>query len=459
MRATTQTEGRARYVRREAELINAVAVADIALILLLAVLFMRLAEYLRQPPVIGEIVAGIIMGPSLLGLLPGQLTEMIFPNEARPHLALVAEVGLLLFMFGVGWKFDTGVLRYHSRSVAVVAVSSMVLPFLLALGLALPLYHRHSEVNGQHVSFTSFALYLGVAMSITAFPVLARIIADARLQNTRSGLFALGGAAIGDVLAWCVLAIVVATVNASGFGSFLATLGYLAIYVAMMALLVRPALQWLLTRPSKGPKQARLAMVVAAGVFLSSFATSLIGVHAIFGAFAFGLVMPRSPAQPLRAGVLEPLERASFLLLPVFFTLIGLSVDIASLDGGMLVEFLVITLIASAGKLLGAGLSARLSGLSWRDAANVGVLMNTRGATELIVLNIGVGLGVLDGQLFTVMVLMALVTTSMAGVLLPKHAHAVPPAADPATNFDTTLATAEPPADQELSDTAAQRRP
>lgn len=411
-----------------AEWISAIAVADIALILLVGVVFVRLAERLRQPPVIGEIVAGIIMGPSLLGLLPGHLTDMIFPPEVRPYLSVVAQVGLLLFMFLVGWELDMGMLRYRGRSVAAVAVSSMVLPFLLGLGLALPLYQRHSEVHGHHVSFTSFALYLGVAMSITALPVLARIVADSGLQNTRIGVLALSGAAIGDVLAWCLLAVVVATVQAGGLDSFIATVGYSMVYVAVMALLVRPALRWGLTRLSKGSARAHLALVVGAGVFLSSFATSLIGLHAIFGAFAFGLAMPRGPDQPLRSGVLEPLERASFLLLPVFFTVIGLSVDVASLDGVMLVEFLAITIAACVGKLLGAGLSARISGLSWRDAACVGVLMNTRGATELVILNVGVSLGVLDGRLFTVMVLMALVTTSMAGVLLPRSTQALPSA-------------------------------
>jgi Kef-type K+ transport system membrane component KefB len=410
-----------------AELISATAVADIALILLVGVVFVRLAERLRQPPVIGEIVAGIVMGPSLLGLLPGHLTDRIFPPETRPYLSLLGQVALLLFMFCVGWELDTGMLRYRGRSVTAVAVSSMVLPFLLALGLALQLYQRHSNAPGYHISFTSFALYFGVAMSITAFPVLARIVADFRLQNTRIGLLALGGAAIGDVLAWCLLVVVVATVHARGLGSFIATIGYSAIYVVVMAVLVRPALRWILSRPSKGSARAHLALIVGAGVFLSSFATSLIGLHGIFGAFALGLAMPRGPDESLRNSVLEPLERASSLLLPVFFTVIGLSVNVASLDRMTLIEFLVITFVACLGKLLGAGLSARISGLSWHDATSVGVLMNTRGATELVVLDIGVGLGVLDGRLFTAMVLMAVVTTGMAGVLLPRSTQAIPP--------------------------------
>lgn len=271
-------------VGQRAELINAVAVADIALILLVGVVFVRMAERLRQPPVIGEIVAGIMMGPSLLGLLPGHLTGLIFPVEARPYLSLLGQVALLLFMFGVGWEFDTGMLRCRGRSVTALAVSSMVLPFLLALGLAVPLYQLHSEVSRHHVSFTSFALYLGVAMSITAFPVLARIVADFRLQNNRVGILATSGAAVCDVLAWCLLAVVLATVHAGGLSSFIATIGYSALYVGVMAGLVRPALRWALPRLSNGPARAYLALIVGAGVFLSSFATSLIGLHSIFGA-------------------------------------------------------------------------------------------------------------------------------------------------------------------------------
>jgi Kef-type K+ transport system membrane component KefB len=188
-----------------------------------------------------------------------------------------------------------------------------------------------------------------------------------------------------------------------------------------MALLVRPALRWLVIRLSDGPARGQLALLVAAGVLLCYFATSLIGLHGIFGAFAFGLAMPREPAGRLRAAVQEPLERSSSLLLPVFFTITGLSVNVTSLTGTLLLEFAIILLVACAGKLLGGVVPARLSGLSWREAATIGVLMNTRGATELVILSIGVSLGVLDSRLFTVGVLMALVTTGMAGILLPRR--------------------------------------
>jgi Kef-type K+ transport system membrane component KefB len=187
-----------------------VAVGDVALILLVSVIFGRLAVRLRQPAVIGELVAGIILGPSLLGLLPGHLTMLLFPAGARPYLSLLAQVGLTLFMFGVGWEVDAGVLRYRGRSVAGIAVTSMVVPFALGLALAPWLYQHHSVVHGRVVSFTPFALYIGILMAITAFPVLARIVADFGLQRLRSGAIALGSAATADLLAWCVLAVVVA---------------------------------------------------------------------------------------------------------------------------------------------------------------------------------------------------------------------------------------------------------
>lgn len=413
-----------------------VTIADIALILLMAVIFTRLAARLRQPPVIGELVAGIVLGPSLLGVLPGHLTTWLFPPGAQAYLSLIAQVGLLLFMFGVGWELDMATLRYRGRGVAAIALASMTLPFALGLALAPWLYQGHSSVRGHLVPFTSFALYIGIIMSITAFPVLARIVSDFRLQHARSGIISLGSAALADVLAWCVLAVVVATVQATGAGGFAATIGYSAVYVAVMTALVRPGLRWLIPRLSRGPARVQLALLVSAGVFLSSFATSLIGLHGIFGAFAFGLVMPRSG--PLREVVAEPLAQASSLLLPVFFTVTGLSVDVAAMNWTELAALGLVLVAACAGKLLGGGLTARACGLSWNESAVVGVLMNTRGATELVILSIGVSLGVLDGGMFTVMVLMALVTTAMAGLLLPRPSPSSPYPATPASEPAST---------------------
>jgi Kef-type K+ transport system membrane component KefB len=355
---------------------------------------------------------------------------------------MVAQVGLLLFMFGVGFHLDIGMVRRRARSVAAVALSSMVVPFVLGVGLAVSLHQRHGVVGGEPVPFGSFALYLGIAMSVTAFPVLARIIVDLGLQHSRAGVIALCGAAVTDLLAWCVLALVVAAIHATGISGFVATVGYTVLYVATLVLAVRPGLRWLVGRVSGSSAAAALPMLVTAGVFLSAFITSLIGIHGIFGAFAFGLAMPRTAALgAAREATVEPLNRVSSLLLPVFFTVTGLAVDVTALTGPMLVEFGVVLVVACAGKLLSAGLAARASGLTWREAVTVGALMNTRGATELVILNIGVALGVLDGTLFTIMVLMALVTTAAAGLFI---GHRPSRTAAPAAEEEAAEPTATP---------------
>ncbi len=394
--------------------------SGIALVLVTGVLLGKVARKLRQPPVIGEILAGIVLGPSLLGLLPGRLSARLFPAEARPYLAMIAQVGLLLFMFAIGWEFEVRLLQRRRHRAAAVSLSSIALAFTMGVGLAVLLYARHSEVRGHHVAFLPFALFLGVAMSITAFPVLARILVDNGLISTPIGTLALASAAIDDVLAWCLLALVAAIATAGGPGDLVRTAGFAAVYVAAMALLVRPLLRALVHRLTRDRVSPYLPIVLSAGVFVSSYATTQIGIHAIFGAFAFGIIMPREPAEALRAHVKPPLEHVSMVLLPIFFIVTGLSVDIGSVTGRGYLEMLAIVLVACAGKLLGAAVPAKLSGMSWQDARTVGILMNTRGLTELIVLSVGASLGILDGQMFTMMVMMALITTALAGPLLPR---------------------------------------
>jgi Kef-type K+ transport system membrane component KefB len=291
-------------------------------------------------------------------------------------------------------------------------------PFVGGTALALALYSRHDQVDGHHVGRTAFILYLGVAISITAFPVLARFLADTGMSGTRAGELALASAAACDFLAWCLLAVVVAVVQATGPTGLLKMAIELVLYALAMALLVRPVLNGLVRRWSRNGGAPYLVTLVSAGVFLSAAATSWIGVHAIFGAFAFGCVMPRQPAEPLARHVRVPLEQVSLLLLPVFFIVVGLSVDISSLSAGDLAEAAAIIVVACAGKLLGTSLPGRLTGLGWRDAGVLGVLMNMRGLTELIVLNLGVSMGILDGRLYSIMVLMALVTTAAAGLFI-----------------------------------------
>ncbi|MEU5111633.1 cation:proton antiporter [Streptomyces longwoodensis] len=401
------------------ESLQATAFAGIAVILVTGTLLARLSRRIRQPAVIGEITAGILLGPSLLGLLPGDLTHRLFPDDVRPLLSTVAQIGLLLFMFTIGWELDGATMGRNKRSVAGVTAGSILTPLALGMGVAALLYHNHSVVGGDEVPWFSFVLYLGVSMSITAFPVLARILKDNNLSRTKIGALALTSAAFGDVLAWCLLAGVVAIVTASGPTGFTDTLWMSAGYGAAMICVVRPLLARAVLRIARRGSGAQLAALVTAGLLLSAYTTSKIGIHPIFGAFAFGLVMPRTPQAMLQERMLRPLEHAGELLLPVYFIITGLSVDVAGVSATGWLELALILAASILGKVLGAGLPARSFGLTWREATGVGVLMNTRGLTELIILGVGLNLGVLDDSLFTEMVLMALITTAMTGPLLP----------------------------------------
>ena len=409
-----------KSLAQHSDLIIAAVMADIAIVLLAGAVLGRAARYLRQPPVIGEIIAGIALGPSLLGLLPGDLTHRLFPAEARPYLSAVAQVGLLVFMFGVGWEFDERLLEGRRSAAAAVSLSSIALAFGLGVGLATLLYGHHSTVKGHHISFPAFALFLGAAMSITAFPVLARMLTEHRMMGSPVGALALASAAVDDVLAWCLLAMVAAIVTASGSGDLAQIVALAALYVAVMLVVVRPLLACLVRRWARNSVSPRLVVVLVAGLFLSSYATTWIGIHPIFGAFAFGFIMPREPFTVLNEGVKRPLDNISTVLLPVFFIVTGLNVDISSISARGYVDLAGIILVACAGKLIGAAVPGRVSGMPWREAGTLGLLMNTRGLTELVILNAGVTLGVLDGQMFTTMVLMALVTTALAGPFLPN---------------------------------------
>ncbi|MDC0772682.1 cation:proton antiporter domain-containing protein [Streptomyces sp. HD] len=396
----------------------------IGVILLVGAALGALARKLGQPKVIGEITAGIVLGPSLLGLLPGDLTERLFPADVRPLLSAVAQVGLVLFMFVVGWEFERRLIRPYARLAAGVSLSSIVLAFGLGVAAAVVLYPHHDTVAGHHISFTAFATFMGTAMSVTAFPVLARILTENRLMDTRIGALSLASAAIDDVLAWCLLAYVSALVSSDGDYAGLARIGALSVvYVALMFLVVRPLVARLVWRWAAMERWSVLLAVLCAGVFASSWLTSWIGIHQIFGAFLFGFIMPREPRRVLAANLRRPLDDVSVVLLPVFFIVTGLGVDLGALTGTDYLALALVIFVACAGKLLGAIAPARLSGLSWREAKDLGVLMNTRGLTELIILNAAVSLGVLDGRMFTMLVIMALVTTAMAAPLLSRREH------------------------------------
>lgn len=403
-----------------ADLQIAVMMAGIAFVLLVGLVLGGIAPRFRQPVVMAEVLAGIVLGPSVLGQLPGDLTHKLFPADSRPMLSAVSNVGLVLFMFMVGWEFEKRILRPHRGLAAAVSMSSIACAFGIGVLVAVFLYPHHKTVAGHHITFATFATFMGAAMSVTAFPVLARIITDRRIGHTRVGTLALASAAVDDILAWCMLAYVSALVTSGSPRDLVQVLSLSAGYVAVMFLVVKPLLARTVTFFTARRKWRELLVMLASGAFLSAYATTWIGIHAIFGAFLFGFVMPREPARELTENLRKPLDNVSTVLMPVFFIITGLGVDINGLGGRQYVELLAIVAVACLGKLLGAIGPARVFGLSWTESRALGLLMNTRGLTELIILNVAVQLHVLDGQMFTMMVIMALVTTALAGPLLPR---------------------------------------
>ncbi len=394
---------------------------DIAVIVVLARLFGNAARRLRQPAVVGEIVAGIALGPSLLGLLPGHLDARLFPPDVLPYLKVLAELGLVLFMFIVGVELDFALLRGHRRRAVVISLASIALPFLLGAMSTVCLHPLHDVVDGKKVPLLYLMLFMGVAMSITAFPVLARILSERQMNRTPIGVLALAAAAIGDVLAWTLLAFVYAMVTGHGVASVVRTVTLSALFVAVMFAVVRPFLARMMNwyRRAGRITPAMLAVVLL-GVLLSALVTEKIGIHEIFGAFLFGAMMPRAGAHEFRREILERLQRVSIsLLLPIFFVVAGFGVNLRAFrDPALLWQLALILAAAIGGKFGGAFTAARIQRMSVQHSAAIAVLMNTRGLTELVVLSIGKQLGVLDTGMFTMMVVMALVTTVIAEPLL-----------------------------------------
>jgi Kef-type K+ transport system membrane component KefB len=362
----------------------------------------------RQPPVVGEIISGILLGPSLLGRVAPTAAAYLFPPSVAPFLNVLAQVGVILYMFLVGLELDPSLLRKRGHATVAISHASIVAPFLLGALLALILYPRLSTSN---VPFTSFALFLGVSMSVTAFPVLARILTDRRIHKTRMGVIALTCAAVDDVTGWCLLALVVSIARAQSAGG-LRTVGLAIGYVAVMLFVVRPAMTRLaLLYGNRGRLTQGVMAVVFVALLLSSFATEFIGIHAIFGAFALGAMIPHDSG--MARELTDRLEdMVVVLLLPAFFAFVGLRTQVGLVSGAeqwMLCGLIIV--VASAGKFGGGLIASRATGLGWREGSALGVLMNTRGLMELIVLNIGLDLGVISPELFAMLVLMALVTT------------------------------------------------
>ncbi|WP_189236284.1 cation:proton antiporter [Planomonospora parontospora] len=387
---------------------------DLVIVLAAARLLGSLAGRLGQPPVVGEILAGILLGPTLLGPFLG---DELFGPEMKPPLQALANVGLVLFMFVVGLELDQKLVRGKGRIAVTVALGSTVLPFALGCVLALALASEH--VGGDRT--LPFVLFMGAAMAATAFPVLARVLTDRGMQRTTLGGLSLAAAAVIDVLAWTVLAVVVAVAgagDAEGQWKVLLALPY----ALVMFLAVRPLLARLVPAYERaGRLTPGLLSVVLLGLIGSAWATEWMHVHFIFGAFLFGAVMPREGAERLNHEILERLEQlAVLLLLPVFFVVAGLNVDLRELDPSSLGTLAAILAVAIGGKLLGSYAAARAAGVPGRQSWALATLLNTRGLTEIVILTVGLQKGVLDNELYSLMVVMALVTTGMTGPLLRR---------------------------------------
>jgi Kef-type K+ transport system membrane component KefB len=387
---------------------------DLAVILVAARAGGLLFERIGQPAVIGEIAAGIVLGPTLLGALPGDPSTALFPPETLAVLKQVGEVGLVLFMFVVGWDLDPALVRHKERAAALISLASVALPFGLGLLLAIYLHADHGVVEGEPVPFTPFALFIGAALALTAFPVLARILRQSGLAGTPIGTLALSAAAVDDVLGWTTLAVALAVLNSSGAADYVRMILETAAFVAVVAILLRPALRTLL----RTDRPSALILVVAAAL-CGGYVTGAIGIHSVFGGFAVGLAMPREGlAQERALGVRRGLWPAVTLLLPVYFVTSGMGVDLPGLRAGDLAAFALILTAACVGKFGGAFLGARAGRIPARDAATVAVLMNTRGLIEIVLLTVGLERGLIDDRLFTLFVLMALATTLLTSPLL-----------------------------------------
>jgi len=376
-----------------------------------------LMHKLGQPAVIGEMVAGILLGPSLLGWLWPNLFQLVFPPPSLGTLRMLSQIGVCLFMFVIGMELDVTQLKHQARTAFIVSQVSILFPYLLGVLSSLWLFPRLAEPG---TTFLAFALFIGISMSITAFPVLARILEERGLTRTALGSTALACAATDDVTAWTVLAFVVAIVKAGGLAPAILTIALVVLFIALMLFWVRPRVpRWLghATLESGAPGKGAVASAVVF-LFSCAFVTDVIGIHTLFGAFLAGIAMPSHGE--FRNALRVRLEHfSSVFLLPLFFAFTGLRTQIGLLQdtGGWLVCLALIAL-ATLGKLGGSMVGARMTGINWVDSFALGTLMNTRGLVELIALNIGYDLGILSPRIFTMLVLMALVTTIMTGPLL-----------------------------------------
>ena len=389
---------------------------QIIAVLLMVRLFGFLFKHIGQPGVIGEIVAGIVLGPSVLGYFFPDVFQALFPPESLTNLELLSQVGLVLFMFVIGMELDFSVLKNKINETLVISHAGILVPFFLGIVAS---YWIYEEYAAAQTAFLPFALFIGISMSITAFPVLARIIQERNMTKTSLGTLAIASAANDDVTAWCLLAVVIAIAKAGTFASALYAIGLTALYIIIMFMVVRPFLKKVgeVYANQEVINKTFVALILLI-LIISSTLTEIIGIHALFGAFMAGVVMP--PSIGFRKVMMEKVEDIALVFFrPLFFAFTGLRTEIGLINSPALwgVCLLLIT-VAVAGKLGGCAVAARLVGESWKDSFTIGTLMNTRGLMELVALNIGYEMGVLPPSIFVILVIMALVTTFMTTPLL-----------------------------------------
>lgn len=403
---------------------------DLVLIIVAAHILGWVAQKLGQPPVIGEIAAGILAGPTIIG---HHLSAMLFPQDARPSLNLLANIGVVVFMFVAGLELDRGIFTGARRTIPAVSAAAYIAPFLLGSGVAVTVLTRYQ--TGDRLRF---ALYIGCALAVTAFPVLARILHDRNLVHTEIGQISLACAALVDIAAWMVLGVILALAHPSG------TLWRMTLLIPLVGLL------WWVLRPilgrisQIGTAQTMIVLGVGAALAVAAL-TQWIGLHLIFGAFAVGVIFPRDHRRAVESGV----RVLSAVLLPGFFVVAGLAVDLRSIDSTAIGELVVIIAVAVLGKIGGVYLAGRLTGMQARPAAAVAALLNTRGLTELIILSVGLTTGLIGAQLYSLLVVMALMTTASTAPILRMlgMAHGpgeIPPAAPAAEPTVSALSPSKP---------------
>jgi Kef-type K+ transport system membrane component KefB len=383
------------------------------IIILLAVqVFGYLGQCVGQPKVVGEILAGLALGPTLLGAVLPRVEASIFPSSALPTLQTLGDIGLVLYMFSLGTHIDTHAMLKLGRKATVVSLSGVLLPLMLGGAFAFFLYPQFA---GSKANLVSFMLLVGTAMAITAFPVLARILEERGMLATRIGVLALICAAIDDVVGWCLLAFVIAFIHATGVASVAMTIVLLGLFVAIMLCVVRPLLFFAYRHLKSKPVLLVLTMVL---LLSSAYATNAMGIHPVFGAFMMGIILPRRTVFIEQVDYIDQVNMLLFL--PLYFVYNGLRTHIGLINSPALWLLCVLVLIvACLGKIVGGSLSLKVLGEPWKESLTLGTLMNTRGLVELIVLNIGLDLGVISPTFFAMLVIMAVVTTMMTPALLP----------------------------------------